>query len=57
MNIPGKEAYFMSLEGWMVLRFWNSEIHDNMDGVLETILDAAENSTRFLTTKPDGGAG
>ena len=44
---------FLRSEGWDVLRFWNSEIHNNMDGVLETILDAAENSRRFLITRPD----
>ena len=39
-----KRTAFMESEGWMVLRFWNPEIYDNMDGVLETILDAARNS-------------
>ena len=32
-----KRDAFLRNEGWMVLRFWNSEIHDNMDGVLEKL--------------------
>lgn len=48
---------YMVKEGWMVLRFWNKEVYDNMDGVLGTILDAAENSVRFLKTQaPDESA-
>lgn len=26
--------------GWQVLRFWNNEVNENMDGVLQTIADA-----------------
>ena len=48
-----KRTAFMEGEGWTVLRFWNREIRDNMDGVLETILDAARNSVLFLETKPE----
>ena len=39
---------FMEAQGWIVLRFWNSEIYENIDGVLTTILDAAENGAREL---------
>ena len=42
---------FMEREGWMVLRFWNPEVYNNMDGVLETIFDAAKNSVRFLEAR------
>ena len=49
-----KRDAFLESEGWRVLRFWNREIRDNMDGVLETILDAARNSVLFLETKPEG---
>ena len=48
-----KRTAFMESEGWTVLRFWNLEIYNNMDGVLETILDAARNSVAFLKTRPD----
>ena len=45
---------FINKQGWIVLRFWNSEIYDNMDGVLEKIFETAENSIRFLKTEePD----
>ena len=29
---------FLKSEGWRVIRFWNGEIFDNLDGVVETIL-------------------
>ncbi len=48
-----KRDAFLNQEGWVVLRFWNREIHDNMDGVLETIHDAARNSVLFLSSKPE----
>ncbi|WP_375203781.1 endonuclease domain-containing protein [Hyphococcus sp.] len=48
---------FMKKQGWIVLRFWNNEVYDNMDGVLEKILETAENSSRFLKTQaPDDNA-
>jgi very-short-patch-repair endonuclease len=37
----GRTAYLNSL-GWEVLRFWNNDILQNTDGVLETILRACE---------------
>lgn len=48
-----KRDAFMEHEGWTVIRFWNREIRDNMDGVLTTILDAAENSVRFMEMRQD----
>jgi len=39
---------FMEREGWVVVRFWNNEVYDNIDGVLEAILDAAMNSVRAM---------
>lgn len=50
-----KRTAFMESEGWRVLRFWNREIYDNMDGVLAAILDAARNSVLFLETQADDG--
>jgi very-short-patch-repair endonuclease len=29
---------FLELEGWTVIRFWNSEVGENPDGVAEAIL-------------------
>jgi very-short-patch-repair endonuclease len=33
---------FLSREGFTVLRFWNSEVNANLDGVLQIVLDAVE---------------
>jgi len=33
-------------EGWRVLRFWNNEVSENIEGVLETVLRAVR-STPF----------
>jgi very-short-patch-repair endonuclease len=35
---------FLASEGYQVLRFWNSDVLGNIDGVLQTIL-ASLNST------------
>jgi very-short-patch-repair endonuclease len=43
-----KRNAFMESEGWAVVRFWNNDVYDNIDGVLEMILDAAGNSVRAL---------
>ena len=32
---------FLESLGWQVLRFWNSEVRENPDGVAETIMAAA----------------
>lgn len=31
-------THFLEQEGWTVIRFWNSEVQDNPDGVAEAIL-------------------
>jgi very-short-patch-repair endonuclease len=41
-------------QGFIVLRFWNSDIVENMDGVLQSILDNLT-STPFLSPSPQGG--
>jgi len=38
--------------GWRILRFWNNEIFDNLEGVLEAIVNAL-NSTRRVSPHPD----
>ena|SRR5436305_1558172 len=30
--------------GYLVLRFWNNEVHENIDGVLETVLKVLDRS-------------
>jgi len=29
---------FMSSQGWSVIRFWNADVYDNLNGVLNSIL-------------------
>jgi len=41
-------------QGFIVLRFWNSDIVENMEGVLQSILDNLR-STPFLSPSPQGG--
>jgi len=41
-------------QGFIVLRFWNSDIVENMEGVLQSILDNLRN-TPFLSPSPQGG--
>ena len=44
-----KRDAFIEREGWTIRRFWNREVYDNIDGVLETMLDAADNAVRAKT--------
>ena len=37
-----RRASALEADGWRVLRFWNGEVHENLDGVVEAIIDAAE---------------
>ena len=32
----------LEADGWLVLRFWNGDVHENLDGVVEAIIAAAE---------------
>ncbi len=43
-----KRDAFMESDGWKALRFWNRDVYENIDGVLESILDACENSKRAI---------
>ena len=40
-----RDAY-MERKDWTVLRFWNHEVYENLNGVLETTLDTCENLRR-----------
>ncbi|MDH7641109.1 endonuclease domain-containing protein [Sphingomonas oryzagri] len=41
---------FLESLGWQVLRFWNNDVRDNVDGVAETIVSAV--SDRLGRTHP-----
>jgi very-short-patch-repair endonuclease len=44
-------------EGYRVIRFWNSDVLTNMEGVLETILAAATGGERAPTPQPPPARG
>ena len=48
---------FMEKQGWTVLRFWNNEVYQNPDGVLEAILDRAMMSQRALEVEKQQSPG
>lgn len=41
---------FFTTQGWRVLRFWNSEVWGNLEGVLQTIFEACHSDP----AKPSG---
>ena len=44
-------------QGFTVMRFWNNDIMQNLDGVLATIMVAASGSTPLPRPSPAGGEG
>lgn len=48
-----QEAYdedrsrYLNQQGWQVVRFWNNEVLENLDGVLEAILEKLESTAPF----------
>ena len=43
---------YLERSGWRVVRFWNAEIFQNLDGVVETICEAARDHEMWLAQKP-----
>lgn len=43
-NDDKKRDTFLRREGFRILRFWNNEVHDNLEAVLQTIYDALSSS-------------
>ncbi len=43
---------FLQSQGFRVLRFWNSEVDQNLNGVMENILDALRTPTPALRADP-----
>ena len=50
---------YLNAQGYGVLRFWNNDVLDNIDGVLETIIDALRASPPTPDPSPpqERGAG
>ena len=42
----------LEARGFAIIRFWNSDIFENLDGVLETILAAAQRQTEERRRRP-----
>jgi very-short-patch-repair endonuclease len=38
----------LEAEGWRVVRFWNREIFDNLQGVAESISQAADEQAQYM---------
>ncbi len=51
-----RDAY-LERQGWRVLRFWNNEVFQNREGVLETILAQARPSSGATRHLPPEGEG
>ena len=48
---------WLESKGYRVLRFWNSDVFQNRNGVLETIVSAARGATPLPNPPPQGGRG
>ncbi|WP_324807872.1 endonuclease domain-containing protein [Sphingomonas sp. LY29] len=48
-------THFLQTKGYRVLRFWNNEVADNIEGVLQVIVQALKNSPS--PTPPASGRG
>jgi len=35
-----ERTIFLQIQGWQVLRFWNNDVSNNLDGVLASVVDA-----------------
>ncbi|MCW5690063.1 MAG: endonuclease domain-containing protein [Pseudolabrys sp.] len=51
-----RDAWLAS-KGYRVMRFWNSDVLENCDAVLETILAVARQTTPLPNPPPQGGRG
>ena len=40
-EVDAERTEFLEAQGWTIIRFWNSEVNDNPEGVAEAILQKA----------------
>lgn len=45
LDHDARRTTYLEAQGFRVLRFWNHELNDNLDGVVETIFRAVHDST------------
>ena len=50
-----KRTNFLEKEGYKILRFWNNDVLNNIEGVLEKIFIDLNEDTPILTFPPQGG--
>jgi primosomal protein N' (replication factor Y) len=43
---------YLNQQGWQVVRFWNSEVLENLDGVLEVIVEKLKSTSPSLSSSP-----
>jgi len=60
-DYDNKRTDFLESKGYKVLRFWNNEVNENIEGVVEKILDYLKNAPHDklqgnLSTPPQGGS-
>jgi len=58
--IDAKRTSFLEAHGYRILRFWNNEVVENFEGVLQVVaaaLDAPERSKKTLTQPSPAKAG
>jgi very-short-patch-repair endonuclease len=48
IDYDARRTRYLERHGWRVVRFWNSEIFQNLDGVIDTIQDAAWEQENWL---------
>ncbi|GLK84583.1 hypothetical protein GCM10017653_26530 [Ancylobacter defluvii] len=44
----------IEVHGYLVIRFWNNEVNENIEGVLARIMETLRASTPHPTPLPDG---
>ena len=54
-NRDAARDQWLASKGYRVLRFWNSDVLRNRDGVLQTIVDAVQKATPLPNPPPQGG--
>ncbi len=56
-EVDAKRTAFLRDRGYRVLRFWNNDVTQNIDGVLRMLLDAVHERSKTLTQPSPAKAG
>jgi very-short-patch-repair endonuclease len=54
-NYDGDRDAWLRDQGFVVLRFWNNDMIQNIDGVMEKIVEKLKSTTSILPRKGEGG--